>query len=88
MQLQVGKPRFHKNWKKEFLKQLVNHQIIGLAPKPWDMYNNRKNNESKIEWETKILFFTLNRNIIDKWRWIFVQSMRSQKNIYIYEKLK
>jgi hypothetical protein len=60
----------------------------GPAPKPQDMYDSRKNNKSKIEWKTKLLFFTLNRSTIDVWRWIFVQSMRSQKEIFIYEKLK
>jgi hypothetical protein len=51
------------------------------------MYDNKKNDELEIEWERKILFFTLHRNSIDMWRWIFVQSMRSQKEIFIYEKL-
>jgi hypothetical protein len=57
------------------------------ATKPWNMYDNKKNDELEIEWERKILFFTLHRNSIDMWRWIFVQSMRSQKEIFIYAKL-
>jgi hypothetical protein len=73
---------------KKVLKQPVNGRMIGLAPKPWNVYDSKKNDELEIEWETKILFFTLNHNIIDVWRWIFVESMKSQKEIYIYEKIK
>jgi hypothetical protein len=62
--------------------------MIGPTTKPWNVYDSRKNDELKIEWETKILFFTLNHSSIDVWKWIFVQSMRSQKEIFIYEKLK
>jgi hypothetical protein len=59
--------------------------MIGPATKPWDMYDNKKNDELKIEWETKIPFFTLNSSSIDVWRWIFFQSMKSQKEIFFYE---
>jgi hypothetical protein len=59
--------------------------MIGLAMKPRDVYETKK---TKIEWETKILFFTLNHSSIDVWRWIFVQNMRSKKEIFIYAKLK
>ncbi len=58
-----------------------------LATKPWDVYDNKKNDELKIEWKRKILFSTLNCNSIDMWRRIFIQSMRSQKEIFIYAKL-
>ncbi len=70
------------------LKQPINCQMIGLAMKPRNMYETKKNDKSKIEWETKILFFTLNHSSIDVWRWIFVQNMRSKKEIFIYAKLK
>ncbi len=50
------------------------------------MYENRKNDKSKIEWETKIVLFTLNHSIIDVWRWIFVQNIISQKEILFMKK--
>jgi hypothetical protein len=62
--------------------------MIRLATEPWDTYDNKKNDDSKTEWETKILLFTLNCSSIDMWRWIFVQNMISQKEIFIYEILK
>ncbi len=74
--------------RKKVLKQPVNHRMIGLAPKPRNMYNNNKNDKSQIEWKTKILFFTLICSTIDVWRWIFVQSMRSHKENFMYEKFK
>jgi hypothetical protein len=39
----------------KMLKQLVNHQMIGLALKPQDVYNSKK--KKKIEEETKIPLF-------------------------------
>jgi hypothetical protein len=48
-----------------------------VAMKPQNVYDKRNNDELEIEWETKILIFTLNHSSIDMWRWIFVQSMRS-----------
>jgi hypothetical protein len=63
--------------KKKVLKQPVNHPMIRLATKPRSVYNNKKIDELIIEWETKILFITLNHSSIDVWKWIFVQSMRS-----------
>jgi hypothetical protein len=68
------------------LKQLVNCRMIRPALKSLDVCDNRKNDKLKIEWKTKILFFTFNHNTIDVWRWIFVQSMKSQKEIFNYEK--
>jgi hypothetical protein len=70
--------------KNKVLKQLVNHRMIMLATKPWDMYDNKKNDELKIEWKTKILFFTLNCSSIDVWKWIFFQSM-IEGNIYLWK---
>jgi hypothetical protein len=36
------------------IKQPMNRQIIGLALKPQDVYDNRKNKIPSIEQETKI----------------------------------
>jgi len=64
--------------------------MIGLAPKPQDVYNNNNNTQkkSKIEWETKILFFTSNHSTIDVWRWIFVSKYEITKGNINLQKIK
>ncbi len=66
----------------KFFKLLVNRQMIGLALKSWNMYDDRKTNKLEIEWKTKILFVTLNCSITDVWRWIFVQITEGNINLW------
>jgi hypothetical protein len=69
----------------KILKQSTNCWMTGLTLKLWDMYDNRKKQRIG-NWtrnQNSILYIEF--NVIDVWRCIFVQSMISQKEIFIYE---
>jgi hypothetical protein len=59
--------------------------MIGLALKLWDMYDNRKKRQIGNWTRNQNSILYIESNIIDVWRWIFVQSMISHKEIFIYE---
>jgi hypothetical protein len=54
----------------KMLKQPVNHWMIGLALKPWDVYDSWKKRHPTIEIETKIPFFVVIFGSLDVLIWI------------------
>jgi hypothetical protein len=72
---------------KEVLKPLVNHHMIGMASKLWEMYNSQKRRMSKNKGGSKTPLFTLNYGSIHMITSIFIQSMWSKK-IFSFEKKK
>jgi hypothetical protein len=76
-----------QEFRNKALKHFFNCQMIGPAPKPWNMYDSQKQwcvltNERG----PKITLFALNCGSIDVLTWIFVHSMWSQKEIFDYGK--
>ncbi len=55
------------------IKQLVNHQMIGLAKKPQNVYDNRKKDVPTIEGQTKIPFLAVICGLINFLIWIRVE---------------
>jgi hypothetical protein len=55
------------------LKQHVNHWMIGLTLKPWDVYDSWKKRRPTIEIETKIPFFAVIFGSLDVLIWIKVE---------------
>jgi len=55
------------------LKQPMNHWMIGLALKPWDVYDSWKKRRPTIEIETKIPFFVVIFGSLDVLIWIRVE---------------
>jgi hypothetical protein len=62
--------------------------MIGLALKPQDMNDSKKQQCVNNEWGPKITLFVLNCGLIDVLTWIFIHCMWSQKDIFSYEKTK
>jgi hypothetical protein len=62
--------------------------MIGLATNRRGVYDGRKKPQigNWMKNQNPILYIELSS--IDVWRWIFAQSMKSQKEILIYAKLK
>jgi hypothetical protein len=48
----------------------MNHYMIGLTLKPWDVYGSRKKRRPTIEIETKIPFFAVIFGSLDVLIWI------------------
>jgi hypothetical protein len=56
--------------KSKMLKQPLNHWMIGLALKPWDVYDRWKKRRPTIEIKTKIPFFIVIFSSLNVLIWI------------------
>jgi hypothetical protein len=70
------------------LKPQVNRQMIRPTPKPWKVYDSRKQRCVENEGGSKSPLFALNYDSIHVITWIFIQNIWFQKEIFSFEKTK